>query len=283
MTDISSASDPQQPASTPPVALTIAGFDPSSGAGMTADLKTFAAHGLFGVSCITSLTVQSTQGVWRSEPVAPETVRDTLRCLAEDVSFATIKIGMLGSAAVLSAVAEFLETLGGARPQVVLDPVLWASAGQKLIDKEGVVRMRNELLRLVDWVTPNTEELGILVERPVISAEMVPEAALQLQQVQGGKLNVVVTGGHLSRPDDFLRTADGETLWLPGEWVKTRSTHGTGCAYSSALACRLALGDAPVQAARGAKSYVAEALRRAVPVGKGRGPMAHLWPLGTRH
>lgn len=259
--------------------LTIAGFDPSSGAGITADLKTIAAHGLYGASCITSLTVQSTQGVRYSQSLSSQLVRDTLRCLADDVSFAAIKIGMLGSASMLSAVTEFLTELVPAGVPVVLDPVLRSSSGRELLEVQGISLMRNELLRAVNWITPNLDELGELIQRPVTETGQVFEAASRLQTFSPGGLNVVVTGGHFPKPDDYLLTADGQALWLPGERVETRSTHGTGCAFSSALACRLALGDTPQVAARAAKDYVAEALRQAYPVGKGRGPMHHLWTL----
>ncbi|MHB1022984.1 MAG: bifunctional hydroxymethylpyrimidine kinase/phosphomethylpyrimidine kinase [Acidobacteriaceae bacterium] len=275
-----SSSGADAPSSSPLAVLTIAGFDPSSGAGITADLKTFAAHGLYGASCITSLTVQSTQGVRRNEPVAAALVGDTLACLADDICFAVIKIGMLGTASVLAEVTEFLAGLGDSRPPVVLDPVLRSSSGRELLDAEGVFRMRTELLGLIDWITPNIDELGVLVQESVTTGDQIPAAANRLQLLgRPHGLNIVVTGGHLSRPDDYLLAADGQALWLPGEWVETTSTHGTGCAYSSALASRLALGDTPEAAVKAAKGYVTEALRQAYPIGKGHGPMHHLWPL----
>ncbi len=267
-----------------PVVLTIAGFDPSSGAGVTADLKTIAAHGLYGMACITSLTVQSTQGVRRSEPVSHQTVTDTLDYLAEDVEFAAIKIGMLANAEIVEGVATFLFSQGAARPPVVLDPVLSSSSGRELLSPPGVEHLREVLLKTVDWVTPNLQELAGLLGESAIERCQVEEAAARLQELGAGRLNVVVTGGHLDAPDDYLLTADGQGLWLRGDWVKTSSTHGTGCAFSSALACRVALGDGPNAAALVAKSYVAEGLRRAYPVGgrqgtTGHGPMHHLWPL----
>ena len=263
--------------------LTIAGFDPSSGAGVTADLMVFAAHGLFGTSCITSLTVQSTVGVQASTPVAAETVRATLDCLESDLPAEGIKIGMLATAGNVTAVAEFLERLRGhgVRIPVVLDPVMRSSSGRELLDAEGVGVLRERLLPLVDWVTPNLEELGILAGRIVMQRGDMPEAARDLQAMGKG-LNVVATGGHLNPPDDLLMQAGGEMDWLPGEQIVSRSTHGTGCAFSSALLSRLVFGDAPLDAAVMAKRYVAEAIRTAEPRGKGLGPLNLLFPLRGR-
>jgi hydroxymethylpyrimidine/phosphomethylpyrimidine kinase len=260
--------------------LTIAGFDPSSGAGVTADLMVFAAHGLFGTSCITGLTVQSTVGVRGTTAVSAEMVRATLGCLAIDLPPAGIKIGMLATAENVAAVAEFLTAVRGeeGRVPVVLDPVLRSSSGRELLDAEGVVVMRESLLPLVDWVTPNLEELGVLTERAVRRREDLPNAALALQEL-GWELNVLVTGGHLNPPDDLLVPAEGEMFWMPGEQMVSRSTHGTGCAFSSALLSRLVRGDGAREAAMSAKRYVAEAIRTAETMGKGIGPVNHLWPL----
>jgi hydroxymethylpyrimidine/phosphomethylpyrimidine kinase len=260
--------------------LTIAGFDPSSGAGVTADLMVFAAHGLFGTSCITGLTVQSTMGVRATAPVSAGIVHDTLDCLQSDLPLAGTKIGMLTTAANVAMVAEFLEMLRdeGRRAPVVLDPVLRSSSGRELLDPEGVAVMRRRLLPLVDWVTPNLEELGVLTGHSVRRREDMVDAA-QVLQLMGEELNVVATGGHLDPPDDLLLSVEGEVVWLPGEKIESRSTHGTGCAFSSALLSRVVLGDAAKDAAAMAKRYVAEAIRTAEAMGHGRGPVNHLWPL----
>jgi hydroxymethylpyrimidine/phosphomethylpyrimidine kinase len=260
--------------------LTIAGFDPSSGAGVTADLMVFAAHGLFGTSCITSLTVQSTVSVRGVTAVAAEVVEATLECLEGDLPPEGIKIGMLGTAAIVGVVADFLERVreGRGRVPVVLDPVVRSSSGRELLDVEGVRLLRERLLPLVDWVTPNLEELGVLTGRRVERREDVLEAAEVLRGMGEG-LNVMATGGHLRPPDDLVLGAGGEVCWLVGEEIVSRSTHGTGCALSSALLSRLVLGDSGVVAAGGAKGYVTEAIRRAVPLGQGHGPVEHLWPL----
>ena len=261
--------------------LTIAGFDPSSGAGVTADLMVFAAHGLFGTSCITSLTVQSTIGVQAAHPIRPETVRATLDYLQADLPIAGIKIGMLATAGTVAEVAGFLEGLRrkGERVPVVLDPVLRSSSGRELLDQEGIAMLRERLLPLVDWVTPNLDELSILSGRRVSERGDLPDAA-RLLQGAAWALNVLATGGHLNPPDDFLLTGDAGTWWLPGVRIESTSTHGTGCALSSALLSGLVQGKTPYQAAVGAKLYVAEAIRTAEKIGKGRGPLNHLWPLG---
>jgi hydroxymethylpyrimidine/phosphomethylpyrimidine kinase len=267
----------------PPVALTIAGFDPGSGAGITADLKTFAAHRIYGVACISAMTVQSTLGVRAVEPLPAMLVRQTLECMAEDVSLSGIKIGMLGSSAVVREVSSFLTAQSGTIPRerIVLDPVLRSTSGTALIDQDGVRVIREELLPRVGWITPNVDELAMLAGGSP-DREEVPAAAARLQamaaRLGNDALNVVVTGGHLSRPDDFLLTASGAGNWLPGEKIMTNATHGTGCAFSSALLCELISGRSPEEAVGAAKAYVAEALRSAYPVGKGKGPMNHLFP-----
>ncbi len=216
-----------------PVALTIAGFDPGSGAGITADLKTFSAHGIYGVACISAMTVQSTLGVRSVEPLSPTLVRQTLECLVDDVSLAGIKIGMLGNSAVVSEVSSFLIAQSGAIPRerIVLDPILRSSSGTALIDPAGVELLLQELLRQVGWITPNVDELALLAGRDLsapggLDRERVPAAAARLREMAARlgnhELNVVVTGGHFSRPADFLLTASGEENWLEGEKIVTR-------------------------------------------------------------
>jgi hydroxymethylpyrimidine/phosphomethylpyrimidine kinase len=179
-----------------PVALTIAGFDPSSGAGVTADLKVFISHRIYGMACITGLTVQSTQGVRAVEPVAASTVAATLQMLAEDVSFSGIKVGMLATAEIADTVADFLDSVPGI--PVVLDPVLRSSSGRELLTAGGVAVLRERLLDRIDWITPNREELEILTGSPVSRREEVPAAAERLRelalQAGNGRLRLVVTG-----------------------------------------------------------------------------------------
>jgi hydroxymethylpyrimidine/phosphomethylpyrimidine kinase len=233
------------------------------------------------MACLTALTVQSTRGVRSVEPVAAATVAATLEMLAEDVTFAGIKLGMLANAEIGEVVNIFLQVQK--EVPVVLDPVLRSSSGRELLDLEGVELLRTRLLQRVDWITPNLGELAELTGLPVVRAEDVPVAASQLRQLAcelgNDRLNIVVTGGHLDPPDDYLLLADGGSCWIPGRRVDTTATHGTGCAFSSALLCRLAAGEAPEAAVRYAKEYVTAAMLAAYPIGGGHGPMNHLYRL----
>ncbi len=267
------------PDSTRLIVLSIAGYDPSGGAGVLADLKTFAALGVYGMACVTAFTIQSTQGVRRIVGVGADIVVETLDCLAEDVSFSSIKVGMLGQHSVASAVAEWLWR----RPEipVVLDPVLKSSSGKDLLDADGIKILREQWLPRATWVTPNLSELSVIVNTPEPVTDVQREDAARLLQrmaAQRGNpnLKIVVTGGHAVRPDDLLLTAD-DCRWYPGEHIQTASTHGTGCAFSSALAARIVLGDDDFAAVQSAKEYVTGALRHAYPVGQGNGPLNHFW------
>lgn len=271
--------------------LTIAGFDPSSGAGVTADLMVFAAHALFGTSCITALTVQSTLGVRSSHPVSAEIVGATLDCLNADLPPAGIKIGMVASIDNILIISEYVRDIHvthpnilGASVPIVLDPVLRSSSGRELLDPQAITALREHLLPLVDWVTPNLDELAVLSGETIVTREDIPNACKLLQansllSRQGSPLGIVATGGHLDPPDDFVLTPEGETVWLPGLQIVSRATHGTGCAFSSALLSRLVLGTPAIDAARGAKQYVAEAIGRAEPLGKGISGINHLWQI----
>ncbi len=259
----------------PPVVLSIAGFDPSSGAGITADLKTIAAHSCYGICCITAVTVQSTTGVRRVEPVSAATVRDTLAELASDMSIAAVRIGMLGNAEVVDAVAEFLELPGLAN--VVLDPVLTSSSGAALLDEAGRQHLRG-LLPKVTVITPNIDEAAALTGLPVTNLEQMKAAARRFHDM--GVANVVITGGHLEKAVDVLSIAgpgEPEQIELVSDRLRSTSTHGTGCAFASAIACNLALGRQLRYAVVLAKAYVSKAIARAYGLGKGVGPLNHLY------
>jgi hydroxymethylpyrimidine/phosphomethylpyrimidine kinase len=261
---------------TPLIALTIAGFDPSGGAGVTADLQTFAAHGLYGVSAITCLTVQSTLEVAGIQAIKGDLLGKTLSHLAADLQPDGVKIGMLGTVETVKFVTEFLRSVHGAVK--VLDPVIRSSSGFELLEPEGVDLLKLELLPRVGWVTPNWEELGALTGREVWNLGEARSAAVELGS-RYPELHVVATGGDAKEPVDLLWMPGGMVEEFRGERVETTSTHGTGCAFSSALLARLMLGDGPSEAVAGAKTYVAEAMRRAPGVGHGRGPLDLLWPL----
>ena len=261
----------------PAVALTIAGFDPSSGAGITADLSVFAAHGIFGTSAITATTVQSTMGVAGVRAADPVWLLRTLEYVSIDLPAAGVKVGMLATDPIVRAVVEFLQTAQGRIP-VVFDPVIRSSSGFDLLDPAALRRIQAEFLPLVDWITPNWDELSVLSGLRVDSLESANKAADSLGK-RHPKLHIVATGGDQEEPLDLLRTPGGAVRTFSGERVETTSTHGTGCAFSASLLSRLILGDAPAKAVGNAKAYVTEALRSAPGLGRGRGPLNLLWPL----
>ena len=257
----------------PPVVLSVAGHDPSSGAGVTADIKTIAAHGCYAVTCITALTVQSTQGVKRFETVDARVITECLEELAADFSIAAMRIGMLGSAEAARVVGAFIRRH---KPgNVVLDPILKSSSGTELISSDGARMLKQKLLPLADVITPNMEEAAALTGLPVDNVEQMPAAGVELHKL--GARNVIITGGHLDPPVDLLSLAEGRGIKLfTGKKISGRSTHGTGCAFATALACNLALGRSLTDATNAAKQYVASAMKAAVPLGTGKGPLNHL-------
>ncbi len=270
-----------------PIVLSIAGFDPSSGAGVTADLKTAAAHECYGIACITALTVQSTQGVSRVEPISGELVTQTLEALAADMEISAVRVGMLGSAVVAGAVAGFLAARGYGN--VVLDPILRSSSGGRsgaeLLDSPGKDVLIQRLLSLSRLTTPNLAEAAALTGRPV--ARNLDEMAATAEVLQKlGARNVLITGGHLigdqADNTDLLRTATGEIHRITGPRVESKSTHGTGCALATAIACNLALGMDVVAAAAAAKEFVRKAIQAAYPIGQGSGPINHLFNLNRK-
>lgn len=257
-----------------PIVLSIAGYDPSSGAGVTADIKTIAAHGCYAITCITALTVQSTQGVRRVESIDARMITETLEDLISDFSINAVKVGMLGSAEAARAVAAFLRR--NQMRYVVLDPVMTSSSGMELLSREGIELLKQRLLPLVDVITPNIDEASVLTGLPVTNVDEMQAAALRLHEM--GAKNVIITGGHLSEPTDLLSSAAGQkTRLFKGVRITGRATHGTGCAFSASLACNIVLGKNLSDAAAAAKHYVTMALKNAKAIGKGRGPIDHLY------
>ena len=257
----------------PPVVLTIAGFDPSSGAGITADIKTIAAHGCYGVSAITALTVQSTTGVRRLEPMNPKLLRESLDALTADVKVSAVHIGMLGNAEVAAEVVRFLAR--AKLPNVVLDTVLASTSGVRLLDEAGRKVLTEKLLALTAVVTPNAQEASALTGLEVTSVEDMRLAAERLQEM--GAQNVIVTGGHLEVATDVLRLFNGEIQKFKSERIDSDFTHGTGCAFSSSIACHLAQ-DRPIpEAVLLAKAYVTAAISNGYPIGNGISPVNHMY------
>jgi len=249
---------------TPPVVLTIAGSDSGGGAGIQADLKTFAALGAYGASVITAVTAQNTLGVTAIHPVPAEVVAAQLDAVLADLPVAAVKVGMIGDPAVAEVIAARVDRL----PHLVVDPVLVATSGARLADVAGVAA----LLAYPCVLTPNRQEAGALVGSVVETAEEMVAAAVKL--AAAGPRAVVVTGSELAL--DVLRH-DGVTFTLRGMPVATANNHGSGCTFSSAIAVRLAAGDPVPDAVRNAKRYVADALRggRAWRLGGGPGPLDH--------
>jgi hydroxymethylpyrimidine/phosphomethylpyrimidine kinase len=258
-----------------PVVLSVAGFDPSGGAGIAADLKTFAAHNCYGVAAITALTVQNTQGVSSVHPVEPPVLRESILSLLSDGRVKALKIGMLYNQATAEVIGEILES--AASLPAVLDPVLYSSNNFTLLDAAGLDFVRRHLLSRVTVVTPNLAEAGALAEMPVDNLESMKAAARKLAEF--GARAVVVTGGHLDKAVDVF--FDGtKTESFVGDRIKPDNTHGTGCTFSSAVAANLALGRHLRDAVVLAKAYVVEAIRQAYPVGPGRLPLNHLYRIG---
>jgi len=250
---------------------------------VTADLAVISAHGFFGTAAITALTVQSTLGVRASHAIDASILVDTLECLVEDLPPAGIKIGMLATEDNIKVVAKFLERFqtgsGGTTIPVVLDPVLRSSSGAELLSAAGVEAMRRELLHLVTWVTPNVQELAVLTERDIETEQRVEDMAIWMTD-EWCDLGVVATGGHMARANDFWVEPGGKSGgWLLGEKIASRATHGTGCAFSTALLCALVADDYGEHAVKQAKDFVAEGIRRGPGLGGGTGPMDLIWPL----
>ncbi|HEV7500126.1 MAG TPA: bifunctional hydroxymethylpyrimidine kinase/phosphomethylpyrimidine kinase [Vicinamibacteria bacterium] len=257
------------------VALSIAGSDSGGGAGIQADLRTFAAHGLHGTCAITAVTAQNSVAVVDWVALEPRMVVAQIDAVASDMPVAAVKTGMLATAAIVGAVADALERLR--LPFLVVDPVMAAKSGDRLLDADAEAAYRGRLIALATVVTPNLPEAEALLGRPVRTVAHMREAARALHAL--GPRAVVVKGGHLEGDavDVFF---DGDRLEeLPAVRIATAHTHGTGCTYSAAIAARLALGNTLFEAVRGAKDYLTEAIRRSYPVGRGHGPVDHLHPL----
>jgi hydroxymethylpyrimidine/phosphomethylpyrimidine kinase len=258
---------------TPPILLTIAGFDPSCGAGVAADLKTFAAHNCYGVAAVTALTVQSTQGVVSVHATPAATLRAQLDALVEDVAISGVKIGMLTNRGNACAVTEFLDQHKFAH--VVLDPVFRPTAGDaELLDTSGLKFVRDELLKRVSVITPNLPEAEFLTGMEVKDLPTMKAAGQKL--IEMGARAVVVTGGHLEKPIDvFCVGTEVETFG--GDHVKSPNTHGSGCTFSSAILAQLACGQQLREAVILAKAYVTKAIEKSYQIGKGAGPLNQLF------
>jgi hydroxymethylpyrimidine/phosphomethylpyrimidine kinase len=260
-----------------PIALTIAGSDPSGGAGIQADLKTFTVLGVYGAAVVTALTAQSTQGVTGILPVPPDFVAQQIDTLLEDMRPAAVKTGMLNDRATVEAVAAAVRR--HALNPLIVDPVMVATSGDLLIEEDAVAAVRSELLPLADLLTPNLGEAARLLGAPVAASE--DEMTAQAQALLGlGCKAVVVKGGHGTSAEavDIFMERGGQTLRLALPRIDTPNTHGTGCTFSAAVAAYLARGESLGIAVAAAKRFVHAALQSGagLAIGQGTGPVDHL-------
>jgi hydroxymethylpyrimidine/phosphomethylpyrimidine kinase len=255
-------------------ALTIAGSDSGGGAGIQADLKTFAAHGVYGTSAIAAVTAQNTLGVIDFEALSADLVTAQIEAIAADIGVHAAKTGMLATAAIVEAVAAAVEDLQ--IPLLVVDPVMIAKSGDRLVDEEAVGAIRSELLRRAFVVTPNIPEAETLAGMSIRSDTDRREAARRIHQL--GASAVIVKGGHLPEKDILDLLYDGPRfIEFRSERVEGSNTHGTGCTFSAALASHLALGHTLQEAIPLAQEYVAGGIRYGLAIGHGHGPLDHFW------
>ncbi len=255
-------------------ALTIAGSDSGAGAGIQADLKTFAAHNVYGTSAITAVTAQNTLGVTAWEAVPADLVIAQIEAIAGDIGADAVKVGMLANAAIVEAVAATIASLE--LPLVVVDPVMIAKGGDRLLEEDAVHAIKAEMLPITRILTPNIPEAEVLAGRSISSVEEMKEAGRRILDL--GPRVVMVKGGHLDGPEsiDVVCTAL-EIYELRGPRIVSRSTHGTGCTLSSAIAANLALGLGDRDAIVAARAYLTGAIEHAPGLGRGHGPLNHFW------
>jgi len=265
------------PNTAPKKAMTIAGSDSGGGAGIQADLKTFAAHGVYGTSILTAVTAQNTVEVLAIAEVPEEVIALEIDGVMGDIGADAAKTGMLSSPSIIETVADRVEAWG--IHNLVVDPVMVAKSGDRLLHENAVASLRGKLLPLAMIVTPNIPEAEVLAEMTIDTEEAMREAARRIQ-AEGAKI-VVIKGGHSEGAPSDLVFDGGEFTLLPGERIDTRNTHGTGCTFSAAITANLALGLEPLAAIERAKTYITEALRHSYAIGEGHSPVNHfyaLWP-----
>lgn len=258
------------------VALTIAGSDSSGGAGIQADLKTFQAHGVFGISAVTAVTVQNTQKVYDIQEMRPKIVYDQIICLFDDIQIHAVKIGMVSSIPLIEAIADALKNVNP--PPLVLDPVMISKSGYRLLASDAQDALVRNLFPLSDIVTPNICEAEALVGKKITALDEMKTAARDILGM--GAKKVVVKGGHLGNEDATDILYDGtEYGELKSQRIETRNTHGTGCTFSSAIAANIALGKGFFEAVSAAKEYISGAIKHSLAIGQGHGPTHHFFDL----
>jgi hydroxymethylpyrimidine/phosphomethylpyrimidine kinase len=255
-------------------ALTIAGSDSGAGAGIQADLKTFAAHGVYGTCAVTAVTAQNTVGVTMWQAMPADLVTAQIEAIAEDIPPQAVKVGMLANAAVTEAVAAAIAELD--LPHVVVDPVMIAKGGDRLLEEEAIEAIRTELLPRAHVVTPNISEAEVLSGLRITDIEGMRRAGKAILGL--GPRLVIVKGGHLEGPESVdVVTGIHEEFEVRGPRIPSRNTHGTGCTLSSAIAANLARGLTDRAAITRARRYLEGAIRHAPGLGRGHGPLQHFW------
>lgn len=258
-------------------ALTIAGSDNSGGAGIQADLKTFSALGCYGMSVITALTAQNTKGVRAIKGVDPNFVEDQVYSILEDIGTDSIKIGMLFNSPIIEIVAKCLRRAG--EYPIVLDPVMFAKSGDRLLQDDDAQVIKSELLPLATLVTPNLLEAEVFLGKPIKSVEMMQQAAIDLCKL--GPKAVVIKGGGLSsfNSDDCLIVEGGSPEWLKQDRINTKNNHGSGCTFSAAATAFLARSFNLEDAVKESKTYITKALKAGAKkkLGHGKGPVMHFY------
>lgn len=256
-------------------ALTIAGSDSSGGAGIQADIKTMTVNGVYAMSVITALTAQNTTGVRSVMNVTPEFLEEQMDCVFTDIRPDAVKIGMLPSAELMRAVAGKLREYGAVR--IVVDPVMVATSGSRLMEEDAVQVMKEELFPLADVITPNLPEAEVLSGRTIVTEQEMEDAAAWIGQTC--RTAVLLKGGHQRNDANDLLYRDGSLRWFRGKRIMNPNTHGTGCTLSSAIAANLAKGFSLEESVERAKEYLSGALADQLDLGKGSGPVNHAFPL----
>ena len=251
--------------------LTIAGSDSSGGAGIQADIKTITCHKMYAMSAITALTAQNTTGVYGVQEATPEFVGQQIDCIFNDIRPDAVKIGMVSSSKIIKVIVEKLKKYNA--ESIVVDPVMVATSGSPLLEKEAMSTLINELLPMGTVITPNIPEAEILCGFKINEEDDMLRAAKKIAtSIKGG---VLIKGGHFSNTADDLLYIDGKEVWYKQEKIYNENTHGTGCTLSSAIACNLADGYSIEDSIRNAKSYITGALKAGLNLGKGTGPLEH--------
>lgn len=256
--------------------LTIAGSDSSGGAGIQADLKTIAAHKMYGMSVITALTAQNTQGVISVLDATPQFVADEMDAVFQDIVPDAVKIGMVSNAKIIEVIAQKLQEYRVEK--LVIDPVMVATSGARLLQEDAIATLKNKLLPLGTVITPNIMEAELLWGHEISSAAEMEDAGQNLAKQYGAAF--LIKGGHLvETANDYLFDVNEVGRWLHGARIDNPNTHGTGCTLSSAIACELATGKTLIDSVTAAKKYLSGALNAQLNLGHGSGPLDHLYNL----